>query len=209
MTLDKTQIQRIYDQLATHNLHYEDLRCELTDHVASAVEHRLEDDEADLDSMIKEVIAEVNPEKVQRQRMLASLLLPLRAFRQLHLLKTLLIFLCAALAVQLSLSLFDTLTSANKWLSVILIILATLPALLSVADQRAKPYKMSFFMSAVLGCHLAIYGLHSINVFLLEDYLNQSSLATLAFYAFGFGMIMLTYHSIYQQYQKVKQYASH
>jgi len=208
MTLDKAQVKLIYDQFAAHNIYYEDLKHELTDHVASTIESRQGVDEYSLDLVIKDVITEINPGKVQMKRMLSSFLLPFKAFGQSHPLKTLSMLSITGLASYSSIGLFESLEAANKWLAIALMVLATLPALISLVDQKWKPYKMSFFMSAVIGCNNVIYGLYYISRFFFESYLEQSTNALVVFYSLGFGLIFMTYAAIYKQYKKVKQYVT-
>ena len=206
MTLNKEQISHIHDLVGAKDIHYKDLRDELTDHIASAVEQRMENRDEPFKVIVKEVIEEVNPTKIQRLRMLGALLLPFKAFGQIHPFKILAIFLVTALMLTFSTSIFGSLYSYNKWLNTIFMGMATLPMLVSVVDQKWKPYKMSFFWSAVLGCHFVTYFLHYCSSFFFKDFLVQNTLATVAFYTFGFGFIILTYTAIYQQYLKVKQY---
>lgn len=206
MTLNRSQIQYIYDLVGAKDIYYKDLRDELTDHIASAAEQHMAGSHEQFEVIVKEIVEEVNPEKIQRLRMLGSLLLPFRAIGQMHPIKTMLIFLTTGLGLNFLTSLFGSLESANDWIAVFFVIVATLPALVSIADQKWKPYKMSFFMSAVLGCHFVTYLLHYSSSFFFESFLLQNEWALIAFYTLGFGMIILTYHAIYQQYKKVKQY---
>ena len=209
MKLNKTQIQEIDKLIGDHDIWYDDLKHELTDHVASAVEDRIAQENTSFQFALTQVMKDINPEKIQRLRMLRSLLLPFRWFTLLHPLKTILIFLACAVALYGATFLFSNGESANRWLAVILIAAATFPALLTLVDQRHKPYKMSFFCSAVLGCFMAIQVLHSIGTFGLESYLEQSQEVAILFYAFAFGLLTLGYIAIFRQYQKAKRYSTY
>ncbi len=88
-------------------------------------------------------------------------------------------------------------------------VMSVLPALVSIIDQQWKPYQMSFFMSAVLGCYFVGYLMRLFNRYALEAYLEDSAWATSGFYTVGFGMVIIVYTTIYQQYQKVRQYAAY
>ena len=209
MKLDKTQIRRIYKMVVAKNIHYKDLRHELTDHIASVVEQRWSGIEADFEPVVSVAITEVNPSKIQRVRMMSSILLPFRALRKTHPLMTILAFLVSGLIVQFSLGFFNSIGDANKWLGMAFAVMSVLPALISIIDQRWKPYRMSFFMSAVLGCYFIAYLMRLINNYVLGVYLEHSAWVTSGFYTLGFGMILIAYIAIYQQYQNVKQYAAH
>ncbi len=209
MKLDKTQIRRIYKMVVAKNIHYKDLRHELTDHIASVVEQRWSGIEADFEPVVSTAMAEVNPSKIQRVRMMSSILLPFRALRKTHPLMTILAFLVSGLIVQFSLGFFNSIGDANKWLGMAFAVMSVLPALVSIIDQRWKPYRMSFFMSAVLGCYFIAYLMRLINNYVLGVYLEHSAWVTSGFYTLGFGMILIAFTTIYQQYQKVKQYAAH
>lgn len=209
MKLDKTQIRRIYKMVVAKNIHYKDLRHELTDHIASVVEQRWSGIEADFEPVVSTAMAEVNPSKIQRVRMMSSILLPFRALRKTHPLMTTLAFLVSGLIVQFSLGFFNSIGDANKWLGMAFAVMSVLPALVSIIDQRWKPYRMSFFMSAVLGCYFIAYLMRLINNYVLGVYLEHSAWVTSGFYTLGFGMILIAFTTIYQQYQKVKQYAAH
>ena len=209
MKLDKTQIRRIYKMVVAKNIHYKDLRHELTDHIASVVEQRWSGIEADFEPVVSTAMAEVNPSKIQRVRMMSSILLPFRALRKTHPLMTTLAFLVSGLIVQFSLGFFNSIGDANKWLGMAFAVMSVLPALVSIIDQRWKPYRMSFFMSAVLGCYFIAYLMRLINNYVLGVYLEHSAWVTSGFYTLGFGMILIAYIAIYQQYQNVKQYAAH
>ena len=122
---------------------------------------------------------------------------------------TTLAFLVSGLIVQFSLGFFNSIGDANKWLGMAFAVMSVLPALVSIIDQRWKPYRMSFFMSAVLGCYFIAYLMRLINNYVLGVYLEHSVWVTSGFYTLGFGMILIAFTTIYQQYQKVKQYAAH
>lgn len=209
MKLNPSQIQEIDRLIGDHNIWYDDLKNELTDHVASAVEDRLGQENTSFDHALMQVMEEIDPEKIQRQRMLGSLLLPLRWFTLLHPLKTILIFLASALALYGATGLFSNGVLANKWLAVTLIASGTFPALLTLIDQRHKPYKMSFFCSAILGCFMTTQVLHNIGTFGIESYLEQSKEVAVLFYTFAFGLLILGYIAIFRQYQKAKRYAAY
>ena len=209
MKLNPSQIQEIDRLIGDHNIWYDDLKNELTDHVASAVEDRLGQENTSFQLALMQVVEEINPEKIQRLRMLRSLLLPFRWFTLLHPLNTILIFLASAVVLYGATFHFNNGELANKWLAVILIAAATFPALLTLVDQRHKPYKMSFFCSAVLGCFMVTQVLHAIGTFGLESYLVQSQEVAILFYAFAFGLLILGYIAIFRQYQKAKRYSTY
>ncbi len=81
MKLDKTQIRRIYKKVEAKNIHYKDLRHELTDHIASTVEQRWSGNKEDFEQVVDAAIEEVNPSKIQRLRMMNSIILPLQSIR--------------------------------------------------------------------------------------------------------------------------------
>ena len=66
MKLSKPQIEKI-NQSIKPGIYYQDIRSELVDHLASAVEHEMEEGEISFESTLDQELAKLNLDRFQRQ----------------------------------------------------------------------------------------------------------------------------------------------
>lgn len=71
MKLSPSQISQIESSLSGGKIYYEDIRAELVDHIASKVEHAM-DEGASFDQALSEISKELNPSSFQRRLLVAS-----------------------------------------------------------------------------------------------------------------------------------------
>ena len=208
MTLSKQQIDLISAEVSAQSIHYSDLKDELTDHIASLVEERIAAGTT-FTVALNEAIREVNPEKIQRQRLFHALWLPFSTLPQrtpLQLVTVLLGTIVLTIAVY---TLFPSHAMANKWMGMIVITAATLPALLALLDRKRHPYRLSYFAGTIFACSTLGNLMNIGRLFVLEAWMNQSPTVTMVFYTTAFTIIALCYLKAIEAYKKVRQYRLH
>ena len=208
MTLVKQQIDLISAELSAKSIQYTDLKDELTDHIASLVEERMAAG-ITFTVALNEALKEVNPEKIQRQHLFHALWLPFSTLSQRTPLQLITVLLGTIILTISGYTLFPSHAMANKWMGVILISAATLPALLALLDQKRHPYRLSFFAGTIFACAMLGNLLNAGRTFLLEAWMSQSQTVTMVFYTTAFTIIALCYLKAIEAYKRARQYRLH
>lgn len=209
MSLSTKQIAEIRNELAAQPCHYTDILDEITDHAASMAESLMEVKGLRYEEAKALALSDIDIEKIQRQRTLKAFTMPYRAMFKGGSLGNFAAFLIALAIIALAFSLSTNVTQTYKWLQTVLIAASVIPAVLSIADQKNKPYQMSYFIVAIIGCSLSMQVWNALGAFVIEELFEASLTANFLYYLAGTYLLLTCYRSIWSMYQKVLRYALH
>lgn len=211
MKLAHYQLEHITRYINSRNICYTDIRHELTDHIASAVEHKMTDQGASFANAFSETIEEVNCLAIQKKKLINETLalwknVGRNAMDILKGHRAVMLLLATAFC---SLMFFSGLNpqSLDDWFSTGINVLIMIPVIGCLFDKKRKPYRQSYFMSSVVGLYLFIQLLVSTKTFLLDWLFEPTPLIQTIYFTILLFVILLGFHLIMEAYKKVKRYA--
>lgn len=211
MNLAHYQLKHIADYVNSQNICYTDIRHELTDHIASAIEHKMVTDNSSFANAFSLTIDQVNCSAIQKKKLINETLAlwkkvgrnslkPFEGYR-------LLMFIAAVSLTALGFLLSNNVEILDKWFSTGINVLVMIPVISCLFDRKFKPYQQSYFMTSVVGLYLFVQILVSVKTFLLDRLLVPSTLVQAVYFSLVLFVILLGFELINHAYKKVRQYA--
>lgn len=211
MKLAHYQIEHIAAYVSSQRIHYTDIRHELTDHIASAVEHKMEQDQCSFGDAFSESIEEVNCFGIQKKKLINDTLsawktIVKRAFNLLKGSNLVLLLVISALTSFCYLTLGETGTLDN-WFSTILKIVIVLPVIVCLLDRKVRPYKYSYFMTSVVGLYLLVEIITATKTFVVDNLIVHQPALQIIYFSVSFFVAMVGYRFVSQSYKRVKNHS--
>ncbi|GEM_PF-3671057 len=211
MKLAHYQLEHITRYINSQSICYTDIRHELTDHIASAVEHKMTDHGTSFAHAFSETIEEVNCAAIQKKKLINETLalwknVSWSAFDLLKGYRVVMLLIAAAFCSLLFFSGLDP-QSLDNWFSTGINVLIMIPVIGCLLDKKRKPYLQSYFMSSVVGLYLLVQLLVSTKTFLLDRLFEPTALIQTIYFTLLIFVILLGFHLIKDAYKKVKRYA--
>lgn len=211
MKLAHYQLEHINQYISSQHICYTDIRHELTDHIATSIEHKMAEENTSFANAFSQTIEEVSCSAIQRKKLINETLalwkmVGANAFDLLKGYRALMLVLAASLC---SLMFFSNLglQSLDNWFSTGINVLAIIPVITCLLDKKLKPYKQSYFMSSVVGLYLLVQILVSIKTFLFDRLVAPTPLIQTIYFSMVIFSILLGFQLINNAYRKVKRYA--
>ncbi|KYG72049.1 hypothetical protein EV198_0094 [Roseivirga ehrenbergii] len=213
MKLAHYQIEHIRSYVKDQNIWYYDVQHELVDHIASAIETKMDEDQISFSSAFSQIIESINCRSIQRSRTKAATYgVHKSIFKELmNMLKTVHAFIPVGLFFSLYL-IFNGLTDAIwliKLFKTLSICAILLPLLISLFDRRFKPYNYTSFIGSCNGVflYIIIFGF-------VDERLVPTSLKTTPFYypiyfAIIFTGLYLAFNVIKKHYKNIKNHVAY
>lgn len=211
MKLAHYQLEHITRYINSQSICYTDIRHELTDHIASAIEHKMTKQGASFADAFSETIEEVNCTAIQKKKLINETLALWKkvSWNAIDILKgyrAVMLLLATAFCSFLFFSGLNP-QSLDNWFSTGINVLIIIPVIGCLFDKKRKPYQQSYFMSSAVGLYLFIQLLMSIKTFLLDRLLEPTALIQTAHFTLLLFVTLLGFRLIAEAYQKVKHYA--
>ncbi len=211
MKLAYYQLEHINKYISAQNICYTDIRHELTDHIATAIEYKMAEENTSFANAFSQTIEEVNCSAIQRNKLINETLALWKTVcsNALDLLKGYRGLMLSIVALLTSFAFFsDTnLQNLDNWFSTGINVLVMVPVVACLFDKRLKPYRQSYFMSSVVGLYLFTQILVSIKTFLFDRLFEPTALIQTIYFSIVIFAILLGFQLINNAYRKVKRYA--
>jgi hypothetical protein len=213
MKLAHYQIEHIREYIKDQNIWYYDVRQELVDHIASAIESKIEEEEISFSKAFAEAIEGIDCRKVQRKRMKIATFLAHKNMKS----EIFNLFQSAQLLMPFTCFLgFYLLFSNTDQANLLIILFKTIgiaaliiPLLISLLDKKYKPYNYTFFMGAYNGSFLSIIVIAiPLDNYMFFDSIHANAYYYAAFFTVLFTIVYLTNKIAFAQYNLIKKYAS-
>lgn len=211
MKLAHYQLEHITAYINAQSICYTDIKHELTDHIASSVEHKITEEELSFAQAFSDSIEQVNCAAIQRNKLINETLALWKTVGRnaIDLLNGYRLLMLMLIACTTSIVFFSG-SSAERldnWFSTGINVLVMIPVIACLFDRKLKPYRQSYFMTSVVGLYLMVQVMVSLKTFVLDNLVNSSLLIQTIFFTLVLFVIALGFQLISKSYTLVKQYA--
>lgn len=208
MKLAYYQLEHINQYISSQSICYTDIRHELTDHIATAIEHKMAEENTSFANAFSQTIEEVNCTAIQRKKLINETLALWKTVGRnaLDLLKGYRALMLLMTTFLTSLAFFSgvNLQSLDNWFSTGINVLVMIPVIACLFDKTLKPYRQSYFMSSVVGLYLFTQVLVSIKTFLFDRLFDPTPLIQTIYFSLVIFSILLGFQLISASYRRVK-----
>ncbi|MCE7995123.1 MAG: lipase maturation factor family protein [Roseivirga sp.] len=210
MKLAHYQLAHITDYINAQNICYTDIRHELTDHIASAVEHKITEEGLSFAEAFSDSIEQVDCTAIQRNKLINETLALWKTMGRnaIDLLNGYRLLMLMLIACATSLTYFSGMSAENleNWFSTGINVLIMIPVIACLLDRKLKPYKQSYFMSSVVGLYLMVQIIISLKTFVFDNLIDSSLIIQTIFFSIVLFVISLGFQLISKSYLRVKNY---